>query len=242
MRCSKCFAELSSPTAFCLYCGNKNAIGCGVFAEDRRIIIFFIGKNAVESLSFRLYDEEESIRNMFEVVAERVHERRIDEIYVSGVNSDLIDKTAEMLKIYSLSPVSVYITDPFPSANDFSKSLIEHLRTMKELKKVDIKPEDKIHGAHSTIIGGRDGLKFIHKVASSEYVKKVVPGVIEAKGSAVGGGVRFKLTRCDDRGNIRGLLIDGATVQEIHIVTTARNREEGELILRILRGTLEESD
>jgi len=240
MRCPNCFAELSSPTAYCLYCGSKNAIGGGLFVAGNRVYLFFIGKHAEETLSFKLYNEEESIRNTFEIIAERIHERRVDEIYVSGISDELIEKASEMLRRTVLSPVSIYVTDTFQSAEEFFKHLIEHLRTVKELKKVDIKPEDKIHGAHSTIIGGREGLKFIHKIASSEYVKKIVPGVIEAKGSAVGGGVRFKLTRCDDRGNIRGLLIDGATVQEIHIVTTARNKEEGEVILKILRGLLED--
>lgn len=238
MRCPNCFAELSSPTAYCLHCGSKNAIGCGLFITEDRIYLFFIGKNAEEELSFKLYEEEKSMRNTFEIIAERIHERRIDEIYISGVSKEFIEDASEMLRKTVLSPVSVYITDPFRSAEGFFGHLVEHIRTVKELRKVHIKPEDKIHGAHSTIIGGREGLKFIHKIASSEYVKKIVPGVIEAKGSAVGGGVRFKLTRCDDRGNIRGLLIDGATVQEIHIVTTARNKGEGEAILKILRGLL----
>ncbi len=239
MKCPNCFAELPSPTAYCLHCGSKNAIGSGLFVNGRSVHLFFIGKHTEEALTFKLYEEEESVRNTFEIIAERIHERRVDEIYVSGVSEDLIEKASEMLKRVALSPISIYITDPFRSAEEFFKHLVEHLRTVKELRKVDMKPEDKVHGAHSTIIGGRDGLKFIHKIASSEYVKKIVPGVIEAKGSAIGGGVRFKLTRCDDRGNIRGLLIDGATVQEIHIVTTARNKEEGEIILRILRGLIE---
>ncbi len=240
MRCPNCFAELPSPTAYCLHCGSKNAIGCGLFVEDRKIRLFFIGRRGEESLTYKLYEEEESVRNAFEIIAERIHERRVGEVYVSGTREDLIEKASDMLKRVALSPISIYITDPFSSAEEFFKHLVDHLRTVKELRKVDTKPEDKVHGAHSTIIGGRDGLKFIHKIASSEFVKKVVPGVIEAKGSALGGGVRFKLTRCDERGNIRGLLIDGATVQEIHIVTTARNKEEGEIILRILRGLLED--
>ncbi len=239
MRCPNCFAELPSPTAYCLHCGSRNALGCGLFIADNRIHLFFIGKHAEETISFRLYEEEESVRNTFEIIAERIHERRVDEVYISGISEELIEKASEMLKRVALSPISVTITNPFQSAEEFFKHLIEHVRTAKELKKVDIKPEEKIHGAHSTIIGGREGLKLIHKIATSEFVKKIVPGVIEAKGSALGGGVRFKLTRCDDRGNIRGLLIDGATVQEIHVVTTAGNKEEGEVILKILRGLLE---
>ena len=240
MRCQKCFAEIPNPTSFCLYCGHKNAMGCGVFVEDKRISIIFIGKNVIETLSFKIYEEEQSLKNLFEVIAEKIHERRVDEVYVSGIKKELIDNTVEMLKIYSLYPITCYITNTFSSLKDFTESLEKHVKAVKELKKVNIKPEDKIQGSHSTIIGGREGLRYIRKIATSEYVKKIVPGVIEAKGSAVGGGVRFKLTRCDDRGNIRGLLIDGASVQEIHIITTAKNKEEGEAILKILRGIIEE--
>ncbi len=240
MKCPNCFAELPSPTAYCLHCGSKNAIGCGLFIAEGRVYLFFIGRHSEETLSFKLYEEEESVRNTFEIIAERIHERRIDDVYVSGISEDLIEKASEMLKRVALTPISITITNPFESAEEFFNHLVDHLRTVKELRKVDIKPEDKIHGAHSTIIGGREGLKLIHKIATSDFVKKIVPGVIEAKGSALGGGVRFKLTRCDDRGNIRGLLIDGATVQEIHIVTTARNKEEGEVILKILKGLLED--
>ena len=239
MRCPNCFSELPSPTAYCLRCGSKNVLGCGIFAYEDRLFVLFLGKKAEEILKFKLYDD--SIRNTFEVLAERLHERRVEEVYVSGSSKDVIEFASENVKRYSLTPISVYITDPFPTHEEFFDRLSEHLRTVRELKKVDIKPEDKIHGAHSTIIGGREGLEFLRAVAKSEYVKKIVPGVIEAKGTAQGGGVRFKLTRCDDRGNIRALLIDGSSVQEIHIVTTARSREEGEIVLRMLRSIVEES-
>ncbi len=240
MRCEKCFAELKSPTSYCLNCGHRNALGGGIFADERRIYLFFVGKDREESHAFRLYEEEESIRNVFEVIAERIHEKRLEEIFVSGKSEDLIDLASEMVKRVALTPLTVCLTEPFESPKDFFEHLVKHLRTVRELKKVDIKPEDKIHGAHSTVIGGREGMKFLQRIARSEFVKKIIPGVIEAKGTAVGGGVRFKLTRCDDRGNIRALLIDGSSVQEIHIVTTARNKEEGEVVLKILRGLIEE--
>ena len=76
------------------------------------------------------------------------------------------------------------------------------------------------------------------RLASSPYVKKIVPGVIENAGVG-GGGVRLKLTRCDARGNIRALLIDGASVQQVYIITTAGSREQGEEILKELRGLVE---
>ncbi len=240
MRCERCFAELRSPTSYCLNCGHRNALGGGLFVEETRIHLFFVGRSREESVAFRVYEEEESVRNVFEVIAERIHEKRLDEVYISGKSEELIDTASEMLKRVALTPLSICITEPFESPKEFFDHLKRHLRTVRELKRVDIKPEDKIHGAHSTVIGGREGMKFLHRIARSEFVKKVIPGVIEAKGTAVGGGVRFKLTRCDDRGNIRALLIDGSSVQEIHIVTTARNKEEGEVVLKILRGLIEE--
>jgi hypothetical protein len=177
------------------------------------------------------------MRYLFEVLAERIHERRVEEIYVSGSRLEDISTSSDLMKKYALSPVSVYITNPM-GLEDFKRALKSFVKTKSGLKRVDIKPENKIHGAHSTVIGGREGREFLKVIAKCEYVKKIVPGVIEAKGSALGGGVRFKVTRCDDRGNVRGLLINGASVQEIHIVTTAKNREEGEVVLKILRSII----
>ncbi len=239
MRCRRCYSELPSPTSYCLVCGEKNAIGCGLYVDEGKVYLIFIGHSGNEVITYKVYEEEESIRNLYELIAERIHERRVEEVYVSGRDRSKIETASEMVKTYSLSPLSISITDPFQTPSEFEESLTRHLKAVRELKRVRMRPEDKIQGAHSTIIGGREGMRFIRIIASSEYVKKVIPGVIEAKGSAVGGGVRFKLTRCDERGNIRGLLIDGATVQEIHIVTTARNKEEGEEILRMLKGMLE---
>ncbi len=239
MRCRRCHAELMYKTAYCLNCGYRNALGCGVYAREDKICLFFIGEDIVETISFKLYEEEKSVINMFELIAERIHERRVDETYISGSNHDLIESTFEMVKRYSLSPLRIFKTDVFEDSGEFLKSLTDYLRTKRELKRVYMRPEKKIHGSHSTIIGGKIGLKFIEKIARSEFVKKIVPGVIEAKGTASGGGVRFKLTRCDERGNIRALLINGATVQEIHIITTARNKEEGEIVLKILKGFID---
>ena len=239
MRCRNCRSELPSPTSYCLVCGERNAIGCGLYVGEDKVYLLFIGYLENETIPFRVYDEEESLRNLYEIIAERIHERRVEEVYISGKSPEMIERASELLRKYALTQLSISTTDPFSSPSEFERSLERHLKAVKELRKVFMRPEEKIQGAHSTIIGGREGMRYVRMIASSEYVKKVIPGVIEAKGSATGGGVRFKLTRCDERGNIRGLLIDGATVQEIHIVTTARNKEEGEEILRILRGILE---
>ncbi len=105
------------------------------------------------------------------------------------------------------------------------------------IPKSDIDPKRKIRGSHSTIIGGRDGRELLNRIAESEYVKKIIPGVIENKGTSKG-SVRVKLTRCDRNGNIRALLIHGGTVQQIYVITTARSEKEGEVVIERLRALL----
>jgi len=105
------------------------------------------------------------------------------------------------------------------------------------IPKSDIDPKRKIKGSHSTIIGGRDGRELLKRVAESEYVKKIIPGVIENKGTSKG-SVRLKMTRCDRNGNIRALLIHGGTVQQIYVITTARSEKEGEKIIKRLASLL----
>ncbi|WP_456328478.1 DUF2103 domain-containing protein [Archaeoglobus sp.] len=231
MRC-ECGSPLPSPTSYCLSCGRVHTLACGVYI-GKKVYLVAIGK-VVETQSFEIYDEEESIRNLFEILAERIHERRVGEVYVSGEDESKIKFGFENVRRYALSDLRVYATQPLPF-NEFVSKLREFVTRKKELRKVDIPPEEKIQGAHTTIIGGRLGREFLYKVALCEYVKKIVPGVITGGASSLGGGVRFKVTRCDERGNIRALLIDGSSVQEIHIVTTAKNKEQGEVILKMLK-------
>ncbi len=82
-------------------------------------------------------------------------------------------------------------------------------------------------GRHKTVIGGRDGLKLMGEILSHEKVSRVIFGRIENKGSRTGHGVRFKITRVDERGNLRAILSHGSSNQEIHIITKASSREEG---------------
>ncbi|WP_457549903.1 DUF2103 domain-containing protein [Archaeoglobus sp.] len=231
MRC-ECGAKLVSPTSFCLSCGRVHALACGVYVGDK-VYLVAIGK-VVETLSFEIYDEEESIRNLFEILAEKIHERRVAEVYVSGEDEFKIKFGFENVKRFALSDLKVYKTQPLPF-DEFVSKLRVFVIKKEELRKVDIPPEEKIQGAHTTVIGGRLGREFLYKVALCEYVKKIVPGVITGGGSSLGVGVRFKVTRCDERGNVRALLIDGSSVQEIYIVTTAKNKEQGEIILKMLK-------
>jgi len=67
----------------------------------------------------------------------------------------------------------------------------------------------------------------------------MVFGRIETKGSRTGHGLRFKITRVDERGNLKAILSYGSSNQDIHIVTTASSKEEGERIAKELIGLLE---
>ena len=97
------------------------------------------------------------------------------------------------------------------------------------LEVIDAPPEAKIGGSHSTLIGKRTGMKAILTAAEHPHVKKVIPGPIDAGGSA-GGGVRASITRADDNGNLRLLLREGSSVQTNRVVTTAMDRERGERV------------
>jgi len=82
-------------------------------------------------------------------------------------------------------------------------------------------------GRHKTVIGDREGLRLIGMILSHEKVIRVIFGRIENKGSRTGHGLRFKITRVDERGNLRAILSYGSSNQEIHIITKASSREEG---------------
>ncbi|MBO8182698.1 MAG: DUF2103 domain-containing protein [Archaeoglobus sp.] len=94
----------------------------------------------------------------------------------------------------------------------------------------------KFGGDHSTIIGGRKGRKIVLEISRSELVKKVVPGIIKVGMSP--GGFKAKFLRPDERGNLRLLLREGSTVQEVFIVTKASNSLEGLEIARELEKIL----
>jgi len=231
MKC-ECGNPLPSPTSYCLVCGRRNALACGLYVSSK-IYLIFIGK-VIETIPFKIYDEEQSIRNLFEILAERIHDRRVEEVYVCGENENLIDFGFKNLKRYSLSNLRIYLTQPM-KFDEFVSRLKDFVMKKEEIKKVNLSPEYKIQGSHSTIIGGRQGKDFLYRIACCEYVKRIVPGVITGGSSTLGGGVRFKITRCDEKGNLRALLIDGSSVQEVYIITTAKNKEQGEIILKILK-------
>ncbi len=220
------------PTQFCLNCGEINADACFVYFDDELKLFFFrvYGQSVfVEKYSFSAYPD--SLRNSVELIAERIHWRRIKEVIVSGV--DFKEQLcAEIIQKYSLSDVKIIRVKG--ELNEILENIKSNLLLTRKLRKVNLRPEEKIGGSHTTIIGGREGRKLLHKVAKCEYVKKIIPGVIEGCSTSSGGGVRLKLTRSDEKGNIKAILIDGTSVQKILIITTASCKDEGEFIRKML--------
>jgi hypothetical protein len=97
--------------------------------------------------------------------------------------------------------------------------------------------KNKLGGVHTTIIGGRAGKKLIKLVSQHSEVKKVIPAVISVKGVA-GGSLTGKVLRADSRGNLRLLLSEGRSFQEIRLVTTVGTAEEGDRIMNELNEIL----
>ncbi len=96
---------------------------------------------------------------------------------------------------------------------------------------------NKLGGTHTTIIGGRAGKKLIKLVSQHPEIKKVIPSVISVKGIA-GGNLTGKVLRSDARGNLRLLLSEGRSFQEIRLVTTVGTAEEGDRIMNELNEIL----
>lgn len=235
MRCRSCGSELIEDMDFCLVCNTRNADTSAIY-YGKKLYLIFIG-DKVLTTGFKIFQEHESLRNLFEIVAEKIHRKRVEEIFVGGDDQKKIEFAERMVRTYSLSDLRIYISESM-DLKDFLENLTKFLKKREEILKVKMPPEKKIGGAHTTIIGGREGRNLVLKVASSEYVKKIIPGVIENSGTSTG-SVRLKLTRTDDKGNIKGLLIHGGSVQQLHIITTAKDKEEGEFVLKTLRLTVD---
>ena len=97
--------------------------------------------------------------------------------------------------------------------------------------------KNKLGGSHTTIIGGRAGKKLIKLVSQHPEIKKVIPSVISVKGVA-GGKLAGKVLRTDARGNLRLLLSEGRSFQEVRLVTKVGTADEGDRIMNELNEIL----
>lgn len=97
----------------------------------------------------------------------------------------------------------------------------------------------KIGGKHSTILGSKKGLNLLLGITTDSKVKKIILGRTGAKGGSIGKGLRAKVTTVDERGNIKLILSEGSSSQEIYIVTNLSNYEEGLIFSNKIKKSIE---
>lgn len=242
--CRSCGSALEMPGDYCLSCGSSQTklLGCLLRSEGATLLMLDaegreLSTDFVKSY-LHLYERDSieyqiSLRNFLELVVDRIHRKRPKLVA-------LFAESHELAQIRRLIPFDVKFFG-LGNAVGLQSVRCELLKLLKisGLERVETSPSKKLGGAHSTIIGERRGYNIILRLAECHYVKKIVPGRIRAKGAAAtGGGVALKITRADERGNLRALLSEGSSVQEIFIVTTAPNKELGELVAEELKKLL----
>ncbi|WIV65730.1 DUF2103 domain-containing protein [Natrialbaceae archaeon AArc-T1-2] len=237
MECRHCASPLEKPGDFCLVCREGNADTIVLEADrDRATITILDGEDVVgeTTITTTPEDDEETVvvelRNFAGLVADEIRRKRPEEIYATG-DRDVVRAVRTDLHH------SFYRVD----GTDPVETVLER-RGDRALDVVETPPVEKIGGSHSTLIGGRTGMRAIQTVAGHPHVKKVIPGPIDAGGKGSQSGLRAKVTRADDGGNVRMILRNGSSVQENRIVTTARDRQTGERVREDLNDVLAEAD
>jgi hypothetical protein len=236
MQCGHCGRTLDRPGDYCLVCDGQNADAVVIAVADRRATLTILEGDTVlgETHVTTVPETETELatvqnRNFAGRIADEIRRKRPESVYAAG---DLDVITAVRADLHY--PVyRVPESDPVETVLD--------RRGNRDLDVVEKPAAAKIGGAHSTVIGNRDGEQAITTVAEHPHVKKIIPGPIDAGGSGSRTGVRAKATRADDNGNVRLLIRDGSSVQENRIVTTAMNRETGERIRDDLNRALAEA-
>ncbi|MFC4987527.1 DUF2103 domain-containing protein [Saliphagus infecundisoli] len=234
MECRQCGSPIEKPGDFCLVCREANT-GTVVLeaGRERATITMLDGEEVVGETTVTTTPEEGELepverRNFAGLLGDEIRRKRPEEVYAAGdrevVRAVRDDVHHTFLRVDDEDPVGAVLAGRGDRAPDV----------------VETPPLEKIGGSHSTLIGGRTGMAAIRAVADHPHVKKVIPGPIDAGGSGSQSGLRAKVTRADDGGNIRMLLRDGSSVQENRIVTTARDRDTGERIREDLNGVLDE--
>jgi len=237
MRCTRCGMELDKPGDFCLECRTANADGIVLDVSRSRAEIVIldeeeeVGRTTVTTTP---EDGAESgvveLRNFAGRVADEIQRKRPEAVYAAGdrevIQSVRSQSHYEFFRVDGDDPVAAAIGSRGESA----------------LETVDAAPLEKIGGAHSTLVGGRTGMRAIQTVAAYPHVKKVIPGPIDASGRGSQASITAKVTRADANGNVRLLVRDGSRVQENRIVTTAGDRETGERVREDLNAALSDAD
>jgi hypothetical protein len=237
MECSQCGTPLRKPGDYCLVCDTANCDGVVAACErDRATLTFLDGEREVGHTDVTTIpdDGEETgvveLRNFAGRIADEIRRKRPEDVFVAGDHDVIRAVRADLhYEVYRVT------------GDDPVESVLER-RGDRALEVVEKPAREKIGGRHSTLIGDRDGRHAIRTVAGHPNVKKVIPGPIDAGGSGSRTGVRAKVTRADDNGNLRLLVRDGSSVQENRVVTTAMSRETGERVRTDLNDALDDED
>ncbi|MFA9415301.1 DUF2103 domain-containing protein [Natrinema sp. HArc-T2] len=250
MECRHCASPLEKPGDYCLVCRDANTEAIVLeAARDRATITMLagedetrerdesadpdkqiLGETTITTTPEDGENEPIELRNFAGLIADEIRRKRPDEVYAGGTRA-------------VIRAVREDLHHPFYRVDDDEpvQAVLER-RGNRALDVVETPPAEKIGGSHTTLIGGRTGMEAIHAVAGHPHVKKVIPGPIDAGGKGSQSGMRAKVTRADDGGNVRMLLRDGSSVQENRVVTTARDREMGERIRADLNDVLAEAE
>ena len=237
MDCRRCGTELERPGDYCLACDTANCDAVVVaFERDRAELTMLDGEEVVGKTTLTTVPEDDpetetvELRNFAGRVADDIRRKRPETVFAAGNRAVLKETRAQLHhEFYRVA------------ADDPVERVLER-RGERSLEIVETPPREKLGGSHSTLIGGRNGRQAIGVVADHPHVKKIVPGPIDAGGMGSQTGLRAKVTRADDNGNVRLLLRDGSSVQENRIVTTAMDRETGEFVRDDLNEALTEAE
>ncbi|WP_123538274.1 DUF2103 domain-containing protein [Halosimplex salinum] len=238
MDCRRCGSALDRPGDYCLVCRSDNADAVVLELDrDRARVTTLVDEEVagVREVTTTPEDGGETgvieLRNFAGLIADEVRRKRPDEVYATG--------DREVLRA-----VRGQLHHEFYRIGD-AENPIDAVRSRRgeaPLEVVETPPRKKIGGSHSTLVGGRAGQRAIQTVAGHPHVKKIIPGPIDAGGSGSRSGVRAKATRAGENGNVRLLIRDGSSVQENRVVTTARERDLGEVVREDLNEALREAD
>jgi hypothetical protein len=237
MDCRRCGTPLERPGDYCLVCNTANCDAVVVvFERDRAELTMLDEQTVVGRTALTTVPEEDpeaevvELRNFAGRVADEVRRKRPETVFAAGNREVLREARAQLHHEF------------YRIAGDDPVERVLERRGERSLEVVETPPQEKLGGAHSTLIGGRAGRRAIGVVAGHPHVKKIVPGPIDAGGMGSQTGLRAKVTRADDNGNVRLLLRDGSSVQENRVVTTAMDRETGEFVRDDLNDALTEAE
>jgi hypothetical protein len=237
MECRQCATPLDRPGDYCLVCRTANADTVVLELDRERSTVSVLdgervlGRRTITTTPETHGEREQSeLRSFAGLIADEVRRKRPDEVYATG------DRDV-------LRAVRAQLHYPFYriAADDPVQHVIDG-QGDPPLETVEASVGEKLGGRHSTLIGGRTGREALEVVAEHPNVKKIIPGPIDASGSGTRTGLRAKVTRADDNGNVRLLVRDGSSVQENRVVTTAGSRKLGEHVRADINQALVEAE